>query len=306
MTISSDDKKISDDSKQILLVDDDPSILDLLEFFISSFGYESVCASNGQQAVELLNSFSFDIVISDVMMPKMDGLELLAHIKKFHQNIDVIIATGFSDTVTYTDVIKAGASDFIAKPFNRDELEAKLNRIIREQKTIRELERLSTYDSLTSLFNRRYFDIKLWEEVHRAHRQEYPLFLAMIDVDRFKTFNDHFGHQAGDNVLQSIGRVISSTTRKNVDQNYRYGGDEFSIILPQTSTDQASLVAHRIVTSYRALDFSPTDLSIGLARFIRHDGKSWNEDVTNLINRADQAMYRAKASPDNQILLDDE
>lgn len=306
MTISNGDKKLVNDKIKILLVDDDPSVLNLLELLISSFGYESVCTENGQQAVDLLDSSSFDIVISDVIMPEMDGLELLAHIQKYHPNSDVIMATGHSDTISYTDVIKAGASDFIAKPFSRDELEAKLNRIIREQKVIRELERLSTCDSLTSLYNRRYFDIKLWEEAHRAHRQEYPLFLAMVDVDRFKKYNDEFGHQAGDNVLQSIGRVITSTTRKNVDQNYRYGGDEFTIILPQTSMEQASQVAHRIVTSYHELGFGSTDLSIGLARFIRHEGDSWNNDVINLIDRADKAMYQAKASPNTQIILDEE
>ncbi len=306
MTISDDNNKPVDDPKKILLVDDDPSVLSLLELFISSFGYESVSAEDGQQAINLLDSISFDIVISDVVMPEIDGMGLLSHIQKFYPNIDVIMATGYSDTISYTDVIKAGASDFIAKPFSRDELEAKLNRILREQKVIRELERLSTCDSLTSLYNRRYFDIKLWEEAHRAHRQEYPLFLAMVDVDRFKKYNDQFGHQAGDNVLQSIGRVISNTTRKNVDQNYRYGGDEFTIILPQTSMDQASQIAHRIVSSYRELRFGTTDLSIGLARFIRHGGKSWNDDISNLITRADKAMYQAKTSPDSQIIVDDE
>ena len=306
MIISQTNPEPTDNETSILLVDDDPSILALLEVFVSSYGYDSECATDGEEAVALLKDKEFDIVVTDVMMPKMNGLELLAHIQKYNPGIGVIVVTGFSDSISYTDVIRAGASDFISKPFNRDELEAKLNRIIREQRTIRELERLSTYDSLTDLYNRRYFDIRLWEEAHRSHRQEYPLYLAIADVDRFKKYNDTFGHQAGDNVLQAIGRVINQCTRKNVDTNFRYGGDEFAIILPQTTAEQAMRVAERIVQFYQELGFGMTSLSIGFARFVRHHGQSWTEDIDDLVNRADKTMYKAKNDPNLQIQQDQE
>ena len=128
MIISQTNPEPTDNETSILLVDDDPSILALLEVFVSSYGYDSECATDGEEAVALLKDKEFDIVVTDVMMPKMNGLELLAHIQKYNPGIGVIVVTGFSDSISYTDVIRAGASDFISKPFNRDELEAKLNR----------------------------------------------------------------------------------------------------------------------------------------------------------------------------------
>ncbi len=292
--------------QKILLVDDDPSILNLLVSYITAFGYDPASAANGLEAVELLRTQQVDIVITDVLMPDMDGMELLGYIKKHHPHIDVIVMTGHVNKISYTDVIKAGASDFISKPFEHDELEAKLNRLVRERHTIQELERLSSHDSLTDLYNRRAFDIKLWEETHRSHRQEYPLFLAMGDVDRFKDYNDHYGHQAGDNILRAIGEIISRSTRQNVDINCRYGGDEFTIIIPQTTMEQAVQIARRIVDSYQEMAFGATALSVGIARFIRHQGKSWTEDTQDLIARADRAMYKAKGDPSNRIALDSE
>ena len=306
MTISKADFNSDDHKTRILLVDDDRAILRLLKIFTDSFGHETASAADGVEAVDLLAQHHYDIVITDVMMPRMDGLQLLEHIQRNYPKIDVIVVTGFSNTISYTDVIRAGASDFISKPFNRDELEAKVNRILRERHTIRELERISTRDSLTDLYNRRYFDIRLWEEMHRANRQEYPLFLAILDVDRFKAYNDTYGHQAGDEILQAIGRLMIRCTRKNVDTNYRYGGDEFAIIIPQTTAQQAAQVGERLVHFYRELGFAATDLSIGIARFIRHSDKSWEEDFADFISRADKAMYQAKAAPDRQVVSDPE
>jgi two-component system, cell cycle response regulator len=293
-----------DHNKKILIVDDDPFILELLGIFISSFGYEFAAAEDGTQAVEQLKQDKFTIVITDMKMPRMDGMQLLRHIKENYPGIDVIVVTGYTGTFSYTDVIKAGASDFISKPFNADELEAKLNRIIREQMIMRELEHISMYDALTNLFNRRNFDQKLWEEAHRAHRQGYDLYLALVDVDKFKEYNDTFGHQEGDKLLQAVGRILNDCVRENVDWNFRYGGDEFAIIIPQAGKDQVIHVAERILEHYRRLNFIKTSLSIGLARFIRHEERAWQEDLTDLISRSDRALYQAKSQGRNQVIHD--
>jgi diguanylate cyclase (GGDEF)-like protein len=306
MTTSESGLLSSEAREKILLVDDDPAILGLLAAFTTAFGYDASCASNGLEALELLKKQQFDIVITDILMPAMGGMELLGYIKKDYPYTDVIVVTGQTNNISYTDVIKAGASDFISKPFDHNELEAKLNRLVRERHTIQELERLSSHDSLTDLYNRRSFDIKLWEETHRAHRQEYPLFLAMGDLDRFKDYNDRYGHQAGDNVLRAIGQIITGSTRQNVDINCRYGGDEFAIIIPQTTMEQAVQILDRMVTSYHDMAFADTALSMGIARFIRHQGRSWAEDTNDLIVRADRALYSAKADPVNRIVQDPE
>ncbi len=295
------------DNHRLLIVDDDPLILELLGIFIASYGYEYEAAGDGREAMEKIDQGDFAIVITDMIMPNMDGMQLLRHIHEQHPGIGVIVVTGHTGTFSYTDVIKAGASDFISKPFNSDELEAKINRIFREQKIIRELEYLSNCDALTRLYNRRNFDEKLRDEARRADRQGYPLFLAMLDIDRFKEYNDTFGHQAGDEVLRCTGAALQQCIRKNVDGAFRLGGDEFALILPQIDADQARQVASRVLNTFQKnCVYGETGLSIGLARFNRRDGAfSWEEDLNDLISRADKALYRAKAEGRNRTVCDD-
>jgi diguanylate cyclase (GGDEF)-like protein len=309
MTIITANNKEDDSAQEfmtkILLVDDDPLLLRLLETSVGSFGFDYDSAEDGIAAVELLEKGGFNIVITDMTMPRMDGMQLLKHIKENHPQVEVIVVTGFTETFTYTDVIKAGASDFISKPFNVDELEAKINRVIREQKLIRKLEHLSMCDVLTDLFNRRCFDMKLHEEIPRAHRQGYPVFLVLVDVDNFKRYNDEFGHQAGDKVLQAIGRILVQCTRDNVDWSFRFGGDEFAVIIPYASLEQSVQVAERILQRYCESDFSTnTSLSVGLGQFVRHPGRSWAEDIDDLVERADKALYESKKAGGGQIACD--
>lgn len=308
MTIFTTNKTDDDPQEfvtKILLVDDEPLLRRLLETSVASYGYDYESAEDGMEAVEALEKGGFNVVITDMSMPRMDGMQLLKYIKEHHPHTDVIVVTGFTETFTYTDVIKAGASDFISKPFNVDELEAKINRVIREQKLIRKLEHLSMCDVLTDLFNRRCFDMKLQEEIPRAHRQGYPVFLILLDVDSFKQYNDEFGHQAGDKVLQAIGRILVQCTRDNVDWCFRFGGDEFAVIIPYASLDQAVQIAERILQRYCDSAFSETtSLSAGLAQFVRHPGRSWAEDINDLVERADKALYVGKNAGGGKVACD--
>lgn len=293
-------------NNRLLIVDDDPLVRKLLGLFIASFGYEYESAEDGHDALEKIQKNNFAIVITDMIMPKMDGMQLLEHIRKQCSNIGVIVVTGHTGSFSYTDVIKAGASDFISKPFNSDELEAKINRILREQKIIRELEYLSTRDPLTELFNRRSFDEKLHDEAYRADRQGYFLYLALLDVDNFKNYNDTHGHQAGDRVLRCVGSLLLKYIRKNVDSAFRFGGDEFAIILPQTELKEALQITKRINENFcKACSTGTTSLSIGLARFIRHPDQPQQKNLQDLISRADKALYLAKESGRNRIVSDE-
>lgn len=296
------------EKKRLLIVDDDPLILELLGIFISSYGYDFTSATDGIEALEKIEADNnFSIVITDMIMPRMNGMQLLQRIKEQNNDIGVIVVTGHTGTFSYTDVINAGASDFISKPFNSDELAAKINRIFREQKIIRELEYLSTRDPLTNLYNRRSFDEKLKEEAYRADRQGYPLFLALVDVDRFKEYNDSYGHQAGDEVLRCVGTLLCQNLRENVDSAFRFGGDEFAVILPQTEQEEAQLITKRIHQNYNQLCAKgTTSLSIGLARFFRCPEQSRQQDLQKLVNRADKALYRAKDGGRNRIVIDKE
>ncbi|MFH7321433.1 diguanylate cyclase domain-containing protein [Desulfurivibrio sp. D14AmB] len=290
---------------RILAVDDDPQIISLLKSAITAFGFGCETAADGVEALARAQKEKFAIVLTDLTMPRMDGMTLLKELKNLYPRLDVIVITGYAENFSYTDVIKAGACDFIAKPFNIDELEAKLRRALREQDLVRKLEHLSMCDALTGLHNRRGFEAELREEIPRGQRQNYSVFLAIIDMDKFKSYNDQHGHQAGDEALKSLGRLLLSHTRDKVDWCCRPGGDEFAIILPYTSAEQARAVCRRILEQYRANPFGETTLSIGLARFVGSPNLDLEEAIHNFIRRADQAMYRAKKAGGDQICFDD-
>ena len=284
----------------VLSVDDDIEMRQLLTEVITLLGHNNVSAADGMEALEKLAETQFDIVITDISMPRMDGLELIKRIKSDFGDIDVIAVTGYHADYRYTDVIDVGASDFISKPFNVNELEAKLNRIIRERQLRAELRRLSVRDGLTGLYNRRSFDENLYREASRAFRQHYGLFLLLIDVDNFKEYNDKYGHQKGDELLKELANIMMVYSRENVDSVYRYGGDEFAIIVPHAEHEQAMMVATRLRSKFNEGDLGSTTLSMGLAE-LQGEMETLEKDIENLLRTADQCLYIAKHNGGDQV-----
>lgn len=281
-----------------LVVDDEATILESLSRIVTHAGYECLVARDGQEALGMLEVHPVDVVISDMRMPSMDGMQLLEQIRARYKEVDVIMMTGFDSRDIFSRVIEAGAADFIAKPFHQDELLAKLKRIVRERELKAELLYLSIHDGLTGLFNRRYLYQKLQEEVERAKRQRRHLALIILDVDRFKDYNDSHGHLDGDQVLVTLGSIINSSIRQNVDTAYRYGGDEFAVLLIETNLEQASKVAERIRSSFESRHIDNCTLSLGVA------GLNVEKDtMEDLIRKADEAMYRAKRAGGNRVEL---
>ncbi len=287
-------------SYSVLSVDDDEEMIGLLHEVVSQLGHVSVTAVDGVDALEKLGESEFDIIITDISMPRMNGIELTKRIKTDFEDIDVVVVTGYQEEYKYTDVIEIGASDFISKPFNINELEAKINRIIRERELRSELKRLSIRDGLTSLYNRRYFDENLKREAIRAFRQRYGLFLLLIDVDNFKEYNDRFGHQKGDDLLKELARLMMFYSRDNVDSVYRYGGDEFAVIIPHAKHEQAILVAQRLRNKFNTSKLGPAFLSMGMAQ-LAGGLKTLEQDLETLLRIADQHLYLAKNNGGDQI-----
>ena len=285
----------------VLCVDNDREVRELLYEIIRHLGHNGQTAVDGMDAMDKLADEHFDIVITDLSMPRMDGTELIKTIKTEFDDVDVMAITAYEMTYKYTDIIALGASDFISKPFNVDELEAKLNRIIRERRLRLDLKHLTTRDGLTGLYNRRHFDENLIHEGHRALRQNYDLYLLFIDLDGLKAYNDEYGHQQGDNLLRQLAKVISANVRKDVDSAYRYGGDEFSVVLPHTNRQQVLRVADRLIRSFKKVSASSTSLSIGLAK-LENSGETLRENLESLIRKADQAVYYAKTKGGNQTV----
>jgi two-component system, cell cycle response regulator len=291
----------------ILIVDDDLSILDTVHEFIQMSGYDACVAASAEEALGVLSATPIEVVITDIMLPGMDGLELTDRIKRTW-DIDVIVMTGYSTEYSYAEAISKGASDFVFKPVRFEELLLRLKRVLKERRLtqerlhmMEELKKLSITDGLTQLYNSRYFYSQIKGEIERFKRYGHKLSMLLLDIDHFKDYNDTHGHLEGDKILVRIGRIIKSCLRK-MDTAYRYGGEEFTIILPGTPGEEAKTVAERLRTAVAAEDFTGGDhpgsritISIGVTQYC-HD-----EPVSSFVQRADQAMYQSKQSGRNKV-----
>jgi len=291
----------------ILIVDDDTAIKESVEEYLKILNYEVKSALNADEALKILNSFTADIVLTDIMMQGMDGLELTRKIKKSYDT-DVVVMTGYSADYSYEEAVQAGASDFIFKPFRFEELELRINRVLREAtfkkertKLLKKLEKLAITDALTGLYNSRHFFSQIKTEIKRYNRYSRPLSLLILDIDFFKSYNDTWGHLEGDKVLMGIGKIINSCMR-SMDTAYRYGGEEFAILLPETKLQKACVVGSRIKDNISSQTFSPEKgiqksitVSIGATELIE------GEDFREFISRTDKALYRSKDTGRNKL-----
>lgn len=292
----------------ILIVDDDRAVCETLHEFIQISGYRAYKASAAEQAIGIMKKTPIHVVLTDIMLPGMDGLQLTDLIKRKYE-ADIIVMTGFSRNYSYEDAIRMGASDFIFKPVRFEELLLRLKRVLHDREIageraimVKRLEKLAITDDLTGLFNSRHFYETLKGEIIRADRYGHPLSLLLMDIDSFRDYNDMYGHLEGDKVISKFGKIIKSCLRE-IDSAYRYGGEEFTVILPETGGGNARMVAKRIRDNIRPLKFypepgrpaPPVTASIGITQFVR------GETMTDLIQRADKAMYFARKSGRNQV-----
>ena len=285
MTIKSEDLDYT--KELILIVDDDPKLSETLRAILSALGFSTETAINGEDALNQLKKKEFSMVLTDMMMSGMGGMKLIEHIDNKFVDVSVIAMTGYSNEYNYVDVINMGASDFIKKPFRTEELEAKIRRLLTERNLRRALNKLSITDSLTNLYNQRHFYTRIHEEVKRAVRQKNPLSLILLDLDRFKDYNDTYGHLIGDEILRNAGEIINRSIRDNVDSGFRYGGDEFAIILIDADINIAKEIGHRIEKLFNKS--GKITVSVGYALF------SDDMTVEDLVNKADKDLYNAKA-----------
>lgn len=292
---------------KILIIDDDAGVRDSMQEFIKDSGYDIYTASSAEEALELLKSEIVDVVITDIILTGMDGLELTDLIKH-NYDIDVIVMTGYSEKFSYEDAINKGASDLVFKPIRYRELMLRLKRVLKERqlsidraKMLKTLEKLAITDGLTRLYNLRHFYKQLEIEIDRCNRYGHSLALLLLDIDHFKMCNDTYGHLEGDKVLVRLGQIIKICLR-TMDSAYRYGGEEFTIILPETTGKEANNVAERINASVESERFSTEageDFSITISTGVTEYFKE--EQLSTFIHRADQAMYKSKAKGRNRI-----
>ena len=279
------------ENESILIVDDDEEITGVLEKILRNLGFSVRSVLGGEDALRSLRDMSFTFLLTDMRMPTMDGLELIQKVSKSYPNVNIIAMTGYSEGYRYIDVLNSGAIDFIKKPFESEELEAKIRRIINERNLRQELNRLSITDALTGLFNQRHFYSRLKEEVMRAERQQHPLALILLDLDNFKAYNDAYGHLAGDDILRKVGQLINESIREGVDTGYRYGGDEFAIILIDANLAIAKVIGNRLEASL----MKKVNIKASMGFTIFSEGMTYKDFVL----RADKDLYTAKTKRKN-------
>ena len=319
-----------------LIVDDQPANLIALEGLLESLELHIVKAASGQEALSLVLEFDFALVLLDVQMPGMDGYEtaILMRGMKRTRNVPIIFLTAISKEQKHVfKGYEAGAVDFLFKPIDPDVLKSKVrvflelynqSKLINEQalelqlkieelllvkqeleKTNRILHDLSSLDGLTSIPNRRCFDGFIDYEWRRAARKDTPLSLIMIDIDYFKAYNDHYGHQAGDECLKQIGQALRDAVKRPGDLIARYGGEEFTAVLVDTDIKGAMVVAERIHAQIEALhiphDASLIGESVTVSMGVATEVSSRDSSFDALIAMADKALYQAKRGGRNQI-----
>jgi diguanylate cyclase (GGDEF)-like protein len=288
----------------VLVVEDHPDQRELLAIVLQREGYKVVTAANGLEALEKLETENIQIALSDIMMPKMDGFELIKRIRTNPalKSIYLILITARIQEGDRVRGLDLGADDYITKPFSFSELLARVrvgSRVVHYQK---HLEYQTQVDSLTGLFNRRAFEKKIHEEFERSRRYHNPLSVLILDIDNFKTINDTYGHHGGDAALVKISETFREKTRQT-DFPSRYGGEEFVLVLPETDQDNALQVASKIHEAIRSCAFGTTTrpytltVSIGVSSTSARFYSDWHEMVDN----ADQALYLAKNTGKDRI-----
>jgi two-component system, cell cycle response regulator len=299
---------------RVLVVEDSRTQADWLAQVLVREGYTVSIAQDGREAIRRVRTEPVDLVLLDMILPDMDGLQVLRVIKarSDEQFVPVILLSVKSDLDSRVAGLRIGADDFLAKPFADAEIQARAAAMLRIkslQDQLRaakgQLEKLSITDGLTGLYNHRHFEERLAEEFRRSQRYTDPVSLIMLDLDHFKDVNDRYGHPFGDRVLRETAELLRTSTR-DPDICARYGGEEFAIILPKTHLQGALAVAERTVRSLRAKTYSSGEAA--LLRVTASLGVAFypSKDVTSpelLVKFADEALYRAKREGRDTICL---
>lgn len=284
----------------ILVVDDKTANIRLLSGILQD-AFEVCMATNAAEALLLCEQRRPDLVLLDVVLPGTSGIAVCRHIKACMATRDtpVMFIDGAGEPDRQLDGFDAGGADYIVRPFDAQVLLARIRAQLRHQRSIRELKMMTLVDPLTAVGNRRHFDAALDAEWRRCQRAGLPIAVLMIDVDRFKAYNDLYGHQRGDFCLRAIAGTLQACLQRASDCLARYGGEEFAVALPDAGTAGALSIAAAMLHAVRALelphagaDNAFVSVSVGVAALL----PTADASPATLIALADAQLYRAKRS----------
>ena len=293
------------ENKTILAVDDTIANLDILGVLLEK--YDVIDATNGEDALEILDDEKVDLILLDIMMPDMDGYEVCQKLKNnpMTKDIPIIFITAKTDEDSIEKAYDIGGIDYVTKPFKPKELLARVKRELQLQELQTELKLLASTDSMTKLYNRRYFTKISEHTLDLAKREKHNLSIIMLDIDKFKNINDTYGHKIGDDVIITLSNKLIEYQRKS-DIICRYGGEEFVILLPNTSIDGAKIVAQNIKKDVEAIVLNLEEnkevkftVSLGVSSI---DIKN-ETNIEASLKRADDALYEAKEGGRNKVCV---
>jgi diguanylate cyclase (GGDEF)-like protein len=278
--------------RNVLIVDDDPTFCDVLRAQLEQLDYRVSTETDARLALSRLQEGDFDVLLLDLMMPEIGGLDVLEEIRQHFSVLPIVVVTGYDIPEATVDAMRRGATDFVTKPVDISFLDLRIHRACEHELA----RRLANSDGLTGLYNHRYLQERLQHEVERARRYSRSLSLVMADIDHFKRYNDRWGHPRGDEVLMAVARVLRRVSRGS-DIAARYGGEEFTLVLPETSLEAAAKVAERTRRTVAGLRFegARVTLSLGVSTLLSGDSKE------ALIENADRALYQAKRDGRNRV-----
>ena len=318
---------MQNDHFDILVVDDEESIRRVVSRVLIDDGHRVTTAETAEEAFELVLKRPFNLVITDIRMSGMSGMELLKKIRKVNSSVEVVIITSYASLDTAVQAMRDGAYDYLAKPFeslhaissvaarvkDKYRLNQQTNDLNEKLRTYnaqleranQELKELTTTDSLTNLFNKLYFEKYFKAEFVRSQRYHHPLSLIFVDVDYMQQYNDKHGRKRGDDLLRFMAELLSANVRMT-DIACRYDGEEFVVIMPETTKEGAEILAEKIRKAVEEYPFEGQEtqpdgsvtVSIGMAAY-PGEGESDSE----VIQHAVEALHEAKRGGHNMLVV---
>jgi len=281
--------------ERILIVDDEHDIVKVLTSRLKANNYETSSACTGEEALQRIAQIPPDLVLLDIMMPGISGLELKAELNKNDEtrSIPVIFVTARSQSADKITGLRLGVDDYITKPFDSEELLARVEATLQRRKFY---ERVSMTDGLTGVYNVAFFKKQIGLFFQLAQRHENIFSLAIIDINDFKQINDTYGHPVGDFVLKKIAEVLRMVLRET-DVITRYGGDEFVIILPETDEEAAHLAMQRVKEKIHGIQFHVDDSDVTLSFALSIGIATYDDSFTSEVHmfwNADNKLYEEK------------